>query len=188
MYGIERCRIHTPYGHRNPDRAREEPSCRRQKPLCLGTSPFSWTCGLGCFGRPGGRECSAPHHSERVPPPQASRPLSSPPLLSTMRAAAHTGGIPETPRMPSAAPHLCACGGRPLVRGCVWRHRGARARDACVPPSVGETEPTPPPRGATPTSRSRRMPPVTSHGARRAHARWRCGACWSSAQRTPESA
>ena len=27
MYGIERCRIHTPYGHRNPDRAREEPSC-----------------------------------------------------------------------------------------------------------------------------------------------------------------
>ena len=107
---------------------------------------------------------------------------------STMRAAAHTGGIPETPRMPSAAPHLCACGGRPLVRGCVWRHRGARARDACVPPSVGETEPTPPPRGATPTSRSRRMPPVTSHGAWRAHARWRCGACWSSAQRAPEPA
>jgi hypothetical protein len=40
----------------------------------------------------------------------------------------------------------------------VWRHRGARARDACVPPSVGETEPTPP-RGATPMSRSRLMPP-----------------------------
>ena len=33
---------------------------------------------------------------------------------STMRAAAHTGGIPETPRMPSAAPHVCACGGRAL--------------------------------------------------------------------------
>ena len=57
-----------------------------------------------------------------------------------------------------AAPHVCACGGRPLVRGRVWRHRGARARDACVPPSVGETEPTPP-RGATPMSRSRLMPP-----------------------------
>ncbi len=66
--------------------------------------------------------------------------------------------IPETPRMPNAAPHACACSGRPLVRGCVWRHRGARARDACVPPSVEVTEPTPP-RGATPMSRSRLMPP-----------------------------
>ncbi len=69
-----------------------------------------------------------------------------------------TRGIPETPRKPNAAPHACACGGRPLVRGRVWRHRGARARDACVPPSVGVTEPTPP-RGANPMSRSRLMPP-----------------------------
>ena len=121
------------------------------------------------------------HRIECIPP--LFPPSPAPPC-----AAAYTGGIPETPRMPSAAPHVCACGGRPLVRGCVWRLRGARARDACVPPSVGETEPTPPPRGATPTSRSRRMPPVTSHGAWRAHARWRCGACWSSAQRAPEPA
>ena len=162
---------------------------RRQKPLCLGTSPFSWTCGLGCFGRPGGRECSAPHHSERVPPPLKLHAPSLPPLSgSTMRAAAHTrhsGNAAHAERGPTC---MCVRRPRPLVRGCVWRHRGARARDACVPPSVGETEPTPPPRGATPTSRSRRMPPVTSHGARRAHARWRCGACWSSAQRAPEPA
>ena len=55
----------------------------------LGTSPFSWTCGLGCFGRPGGRECSAPHPSERVPL-KLHAPSLPPPLLSTMRAAAHT--------------------------------------------------------------------------------------------------
>ena len=133
---------------------------RRQKPLCLGTSPFSWTCGLGCFGRPGGRECSAPHHSERVPPPLKLHAPSLPPLSgSTMRAAAHTrhsGNAAHADRGPTC---MCVRRPRPLVRGCVWRHRGARARDACVPPSVGETEPTPPPRGATPTSRSRRMPP-----------------------------
>ncbi|KOO35820.1 hypothetical protein Ctob_014704, partial [Chrysochromulina tobinii] len=69
-------------------------------------------------------------------------------------------------RIPKAAPPVCACGGRPLVRGRVWRYRGARARDACVPLSVGETEPTPP-RGATPMSRSRLMPPGhrTARGA-----------------------
>jgi len=129
-----------------------------QKPLRLGTSPFSWTCGRGRFGRrPGGRECSsAPPRTTQ----NACLPLSSriPHLLSTMRVQPLTRGIPETPRMPNAAPHVCACGGRPLVRGRVWRHREARARDACVPLSVGVTEPTPP-RGATPMSRSRLMPP-----------------------------
>ena len=85
-----------------------------------------------------------------------------------------------------AAPHVCACGGRPLVRGRVWRHRGARARDACVPPSVGETEPTPP-RGNPDESVAADASGAT-HGARRAHARERCGACWSSAQRAPEPA
>jgi hypothetical protein len=69
-----------------------------------------------------------------------------------------TRGIPETPRMPNAAPHVCALSERPLVRGRVWRHPGARARDSCVPPSVGKTEPTPP-RGASPMSRSRLMTP-----------------------------
>jgi len=157
-------------GRRNPDRAWEEPSCSStgpaeiealmQKPLRLGTSPFSWTCGRGRFGRrPGGRECSAPPRTTQ----NACLPLSSrmpplPPLASQPCARSLTRGIPETPRMPNAAPHACACGGRPLVRGRVRRHRGARARDACVPPSVGVTEPTPP-RGATPMSRSRLMPP-----------------------------
>jgi hypothetical protein len=159
------------HGHRNPDRAWEEPSCSStrpveieawmQKPLGLGTSPFSWTCGRGRFGRrPGGRECSAPPRttqntclplSSRTPP--LDLPLSSQPCARPLAR-----GILETPRMLNAAPHVCACGGRPLVRGRVWRHRGARARDACVPPSVGVTEPTPP-RGATPMSQSRLMPP-----------------------------
>jgi len=129
-------------------------------PLGLGTSPFSWTCGRGRFGRrPGGRECSAPPRTTQ----NACLPLSSrmpplPPISSQPCARPLTRGIPEAPRMPKAAPHACACGGRPLARGRVWRHRGARARDACVPPSVGVTEPTPP-RGATPMSRSRLMPP-----------------------------
>ena len=87
---------------------------------------------------------------------------------STMRAAAHTGGIPRNAAHAERGPTcMCVRRPRPLMRGCVWRHRGARARDACVPPSVGETELTPPPRGATPTSRSRRMPPGhrTARGA-----------------------
>jgi hypothetical protein len=152
-------------------RAWEEPSCSSTRPveieawmqtsLRLGMSPFSWTCGRGRFGRrPGGRECSAPPRttqnarlplSSRMPP--LDLPLSSQPCARPL-----TRGIPETPRMPNAAPHACASGVRPLVRGRVWRHRGARARDAYVPPSVGVTEPTPP-RGATPMSRSRLMPP-----------------------------
>jgi hypothetical protein len=117
-----------------------------------------WTWSLREAARGSGVQRPAPHHSERVPPPLKLHAPSSPHLLSTMRAQPLTRGIPETPRMPNAAPHACACGGRPLVRGRVWRHRGARARDAFVPPSVGVTEPTPP-RGATPMSRSRLMPP-----------------------------
>jgi hypothetical protein len=138
-------------------------------PLRLGTSPFSWTCGPGRFRRPaGGRECSAPPRTTQ----NACLPLSSsmpplPPISSQPCARPLTRGIPETPRMLNAAPHVCACGGRPLVRGRVWRHRGARARDACVPPSVGVTEPKPP-RGATPMSQSRLMPPGhrTARGGR----------------------
>ena len=129
-------------------------------PLRLGTSPFSWTCGRGRFGRrPGGRECSAPPRTtQNACLPLSSRMPTLPPISSQPCARPLTQGIPGTPRMPNAAPHVCACRGRPLVRGRVWRHRGARARDACVPPSVGVTEPTPP-RGATPMSRSRLMPP-----------------------------
>jgi hypothetical protein len=91
------------HGHRNHDRAWEEPSCSStrpaeieawmQKPLRLGTSPFSWTCGRGRFGRrPGGRECSAPPRTtQNVRLPLSSRmPLLPPPRLSTMRAVAHT--------------------------------------------------------------------------------------------------
>jgi hypothetical protein len=159
-------------------------------PLHLGTSPFSWTCGLGRFGRrPGGQgvQRPAPHHLERVPPPL--KPLApSSPVSSLPCARPLTRGIPVTPRMPNAAPHACASGGRPLVRGRVWRHPGARARDACVPPSVGVTEPMPP-RGATPKIRMRLMPPG-HRTARGGHTpeRERCGACWSSAQRAPEPA
>ncbi len=157
-------------------------------PLRLGTSPFSWTCGHGRFGRrPGGRECSAPPRTtQNVRLPLSSRmPPHPPPRLSTMRGPL-TRGIPETPRMPNAAPHACACGGRPLVRGRVWRHRGARARDACVPPSVGVTEPTP--RRGNPDESVAADASGASHGARRAQARERCGACWSSTQRAPEPA
>jgi len=129
-----------------------------QKPLRLGTSPFSWTCGRGRFGRrPGGRECSAPPRTTQ----NACLPLSSrmPLLLSTMRAAAHarhSGNATHAERGPTC---MCVRRARSRARPCgrVWRHRGARARDACVPPSVGVTEPTPP-RGATPMSRSRLMP------------------------------
>ncbi|KOO35334.1 ser thr protein kinase, partial [Chrysochromulina tobinii] len=118
------------------------------------------TCGRGRFGRrPGGRECSAPlRTTQNACLPLSSRMPPLPPISSQPCARPLTRGIPETPRMPNAAPHACACGGRPLARGRVWRHRGVRARDACVPPSVGVTEPTPP-RGATPMSRSRLMPP-----------------------------
>ncbi|KOO52968.1 hypothetical protein Ctob_016655 [Chrysochromulina tobinii] len=80
-------------------------------------------------------------------------------LLSTMRAAAHarhSGNATHAERGPTC---MCVRRARSRARPCgrVWRHRGARARDACVPPSVGVTEPTPP-RGATPMSRSRLMP------------------------------
>jgi hypothetical protein len=121
--------VYALHGHRNPDRAWEEPSCSStrpveieawmQTPLSLGTSPFSWTCGRGRFGRrPGGRECSVPPR----PTQNARLPLSSrmpplPPLASQPCARPLTRGNPETPRMPNAAPHVCACSGRPLVRG-----------------------------------------------------------------------
>jgi hypothetical protein len=92
-------------------------------------------------------------HSRPRSPPSFSHSLQHKPCAAVSHEA-----FRKRRACRDAAPPVCACGGRPLVRGCVWRHRGARARDACVPPSVGVTEPTPP-RGATPMSRSRLMPP-----------------------------
>jgi hypothetical protein len=65
--------------------------------------------------------------------------------------------LPETPRMPNAAPHVCACGGRPLVRGRVAVCGATGERVLATPVSRRPLEW--PPRGATPMSRSRLMPP-----------------------------
>jgi hypothetical protein len=146
-------------------------------PLGLGTSPFSWTCGRGRFGRPGGgRECSAPPRTTQ----NACLPLSSrmphfPPSPLNHAGAAHTrhsGNAAHAERGPT-----CMCVRRAPSRarpcGRVWRHRGARARDACVSPSIRVTEPTPP-RRATPMSGSRLMPPGhrTACGAHTPEREW----------------
>jgi len=191
------------HGHRNPDRAWEDPSCSStrpaeieawmQKPLRLGTSPFSWTCGRGRFGRrPGGRECSAPPRttqnaclplSSRMPP--LDLPLSSQPCARPLTRGIPL--IPETPRMPNAAPHVCACRGRPLVRGaCVAPPGSACSRRLW--PAVRWSDRAHAAARGNPDESVAADASGASHGARRAHARERCGACWSSAQRAPEPA
>ena len=152
-------------------------------PIALGRSPFSWTCGRGRFGgrRPGGRECSAPPRTTQ----NACLPLSSrmhplPHLLSTVRAAGNAAHAERGPtcmcvrRAPSharpcVAPPGSACSRRlcPAVR---WRDRAHAAARGNPDESVAADA-----SGA-------------SHGARQAHARESCGACWSSAQRAPEPA
>ena len=121
-YGIERCRmaIGIPIA---PGRSQAAARLEEAKPLCLGTSPFSWTCGLGCFGRPGGRECSVLHHSERMPPPlKLHAPSLSTLSGSTMRAAAytrHSGNAAHAERGPT-----CMC----------VRRAPSRARLRVAPP------------------------------------------------------
>ena len=201
------------HGHRNPDRAWEEPSCSStrpveieawmQKPLRLGTSPFSWTCGRGRFGRrPGGRECSAPPRTTQ----NACLPLSSrmPHLLSTMRAAAHTrhsGNAAHAERGPTC---MCVRRAPSRARPCVAptcmsvRRAPSLARPCVAPPgSACSRRLCPAVRWSDRAHAAARGNPDesvaadasgASHGARRAHARERCGACWSSAQRAPEPA
>ena len=145
--------------------------------------------GLGRVGRPGGRECSAPPRTTQ----NACLPLSSRmptldlPFSSQPCARPLTRGIPETPRMLNAAPHVCACRGRPLVRGaCVAPPGSACSRRLC--PAVRWSDRAHAAARGNPDESVAADASGASHGARRAHARERCGACWSSAQRAPEPA
>ena len=183
------------HGHRNPDRDWEEPSCSStrpaeieawmQKPLRLGTSPFSWTCGRGRFGRrPGGRECSAPPRTTQ----NACLPLSSriPHLLSTMRAAAHTwhsGNAANAERGPTC---MCVRRAPSRARPFVAPPGSACSRRLC--PAVRWSDRAHAPARGNPDESVAADASGASHGARQAHARESCGACWSSAQRAPEPA
>ena len=176
-----RANIHAMYrqnaahGHGNPDRAWEEPSCSStrpaeieawmQKPLRLGTqckgrAPFHAPVDVVASGGGQGVGSAAPRPAPlrtRASPSQAVCPLFPPSPLNHARGRSREAfrkrrACRTRPHMYVRAAGALSCEAR------VWRHRGARARDACVPLSVGVTEPTPP-RGATPMSRSRLMPP-----------------------------
>ena len=201
-----RANIHAMYrqnaahGHGNPDRAWEEPSCSStrpaeieawmQKPLRLGTqckgrAPFHAPVDVVASGGGQGVGSAAPRPAPlrtRASPSQAACPFSSQPCARPL-----TRGIPETPRMPNAAPHVCACRGRPLVRGaCVAPPGSACSRRLC--PAVRWSDRAHAAARGNPDESVAADASGASHGARRAHARERCGACWSSAQRAPEPA
>ena len=93
MYGIERCRIHTPYGHRNPDRAREEPSCsstRGGKALVLRDEPLFMDLWTWLFreARGSGVQRPAPLRT-RASPSSFTPPLFPPSPLNHARGRSH---------------------------------------------------------------------------------------------------
>jgi len=187
------------HGHRNPDRAWEEPSCSStrpaeieawmQKPLRLGTSPFSWTCGRGRFGRrPGGRECSSapPRTTQNACLPLSSRMPPLPPISYQPCAAAHTwhsGNAAHAERGPAC---MCVRRAPSRARPCVAPPGSACSRRLC--PAVRWSDRAHAAARGNPDESVAADASGASHGARRAHARERCGACWSSAQRAPEPA
>ena len=157
-------------------------------PLRLGTSPFSWTCGRGRFGRrPGGRECSAPPRTTQ----NACLPLSSrmpplPPISSQPCARLLTRGSPER-RACRTRPRMYVRAAGALSCEAVCGATGERV--LATPVSRRPLErPSPRRRAGQPDESVAADASGASHGARRAHARERCGACWSSAQRAPEPA
>jgi hypothetical protein len=159
-----------------------------QKPLRLGTSPFSWTCGRGRFGRrPGGRECSAsPRTTQHARLPLSSRMPPLPLLLSTMRVAVHTkhfGNAAHAERGPTC---MCVRRAPSRARPCVAPPGSACSRRLC--PAVRWRDRAHAAARGNPDESVAADASGETHGARRAHARERCGACWSSAQRAPEPA
>jgi hypothetical protein len=162
------------------DQPRSRPGCNalgpRDEPLFMDL--WTWSLRLREAARGSGVQRPAPHHSERVPHPLKPHAPSSPHLLSTMRAAAHTRHSGNAAHVRAAGALSCearvpppgsACSRRlcPAVRWSDRAHAAARGNpDESVAADAS---------GA-------------SHGARRAHARERCGACWFSAQRAPEPA
>ena len=129
------------------DQSRSRPGCNalapRDEPLFMDL----WTWSLREAARGSGVQRPAPHHSERVPPPLKPHAPSSPHLLSTMRAAAHTrhsGNAAHAERGPTC---MCVRRAPSRARPCVAPPGSACSRRLC-PAVRGETEPTPP-RGAT---------------------------------------
>ncbi len=98
-----------------------------------------------------------------------------------------TRGIPETPRMPNAAPHVCACGGRPpRARPCVAPPGSACSRRPC--PAVRWSDRAHAAARGNPDESVAADASGASHGARRAHARERWGLLVFRAARAPEPA
>jgi hypothetical protein len=156
-----------------------------QKPLRLGTSPFSWTCGRGRFGRrPGGRECSAPPRTTQ----NTCLPLSSrmPLLLSTMRGRSHEAFRKRRACRTQPHMHVRAAQAPSRARPCVAPPGSACSRRPC--PAVHWSDRAHAAAWGNPDESVAADASGASRGARRAHARERCGACWSSAQRAPEPA
>ena len=145
-----------------------------------------WTLSLREASRGSGVQRPAPHHSERVPPPLKPHAPSSPHLLSTMRAAAHTrhsGNAAHAERGPT---RMCVRRAPSRARPCVAPPGSACSRRLC--PAVRWGDRAHAAARGNPDESVAADASGASHGARRAHARERCGACWSSAQRAPEPA
>ena len=145
-----------------------------------------WTWSLREAARGSGVQRPAPHHSERVPPPLKPHAHSAPHLLSTMRAAAHTrdsGNAAHAERGPTC---MCVRRAPSRARPCVAPPGSACSRRLC--PAVRWSDRAHAAARGNPDESVAADASGASHGARRAHARERCGACWSSAQRAPEPA
>ena len=157
-------------------------------PLRLGTSPFSWTCGRGRFGRrPGGRECSAPPRTtQNTCLPLSSRMPHFPPSPLNHAGPAHarhSGNAAHAERGPTC---MCVRRAPSRARPCVAPPGSACSRRLC--PAVRWSDRAHAAARGNPDESVAADASGASHGARRAHARERCGACWSSAQRAPEPA
>jgi len=145
-----------------------------------------WTWSLREAARGSRVQRPAPHHSERVPPPLKPHAPTSPHLLSTMRAAAHTrhsGNAAHAERGPTC---MCVRRAPSRARPCVAPPGSACSRRLC--PAVRWSDRAHAAARGNPDESVAADASGASHGARRAHARERCGACWSSAQRAPEPA
>ena len=121
----------------------------------------------------------------RMPPPLKPH-APSPPLSSTMRAAAHTrhsGNAAHAERGPTC---MCVRRAPSRARPCVAPPGSACSRRLC--PAVRWSDRAHAAARGNPDESVAADASGASHGARRAHARERCGACWSSAQRAPEPA
>jgi len=166
------------------DQPRSRPGCNalapRDEPLFMDL----WTWSLREAARGSGvQQRPAPHPSARLPPPLPPQPTSP---LNPARAAAHTRLSRNAAHAERGPTRMCVRRAPSRARPCVAPPGSACSRRLC--PAVRWSDRAHAAARGNPDESVAADASGASHGARRAHARERFGACWSSAQRAPEPA